>query len=105
MAMRIFGETVDDQTRCIHYHTDVDVIAIKFKCCLQYYPCHLCHEEDADHPAQTWPRNEWTEPAVLCGVCKGEMSIDGYLATTSCPTCAARLNERCAAHSHFYFQT
>ncbi|MGN7200347.1 CHY zinc finger protein [Arthrobacter sp. SAFR-044] len=103
--MRIFGETVDDQTRCIHYHTDVDVIAIKFKCCLRYYPCHLCHEEEADHPALTWPRNEWAEPAVLCGVCKSEMSINAYLSTTSCPNCAARLNERCAAHTHFYFQT
>lgn len=105
MAVRIFGKTVDDQTRCIHYHTDVDVIAIKFKCCLRYYPCHLCHEEEADHPTQTWPRNEWAEPAVLCGVCKGEMSINAYLATTSCPNCAARLNERCAAHRHFYFQS
>lgn len=104
-AMKIFGRIVDDQTRCIHYRTDVDVIAIKFKCCLRYYPCHLCHEEEADHQAQTWPRNQWSELAVLCGVCKSEMSIHAYQATTSCPNCSARLNERCAAHAHLYFQT
>lgn len=102
--MMIFGRTVDDQTRCIHYHTQEDVIAIKFKCCRRYYPCHLCHEE-AHHRAQTWPRNEWSEPAVLCGVCKGEMSIHTYLATSSCPYCGARFNERCGAHTHLYFQT
>lgn len=103
--MRIFGRTVDDETRCIHYHTEKDVIAIKFRCCLRYYPCHLCHEEDADHQPQTWPKTHWTESAVLCGVCKSEMSILAYQAATSCPNCSAPLNERCAAHAHLYFQT
>lgn len=105
MAMRIFGRTVDDQTRCVHYHTEKDVIAIKFRCCLRYYPCHLCHEEESDHKLQTWPRSRWAEPAVLCGVCECEMSIPAYLATTSCPSCGVRFNERCAAHTHLYFQT
>ncbi|WP_430297767.1 CHY zinc finger protein [Sinomonas sp. B1-1] len=48
-AVRVFGATVDDQTRCVHYRTEVDVVAIKFACCLRYYPCHLCHAEDTDH--------------------------------------------------------
>lgn len=103
--MRVFGRTVDDETRCVHYHTDKDVIAIKFKCCLRYYPCHLCHDEEADHKTQTWPRSQQAVPAVLCGVCKSEMPIHAYLATTSCPNCGAQFNERCAAHSHLYFQT
>ncbi|UUL75683.1 CHY zinc finger protein [Pseudarthrobacter sp. Fe7] len=103
--MRIFGRTVDDQTRCVHYHTEEDVIAIKFRCCLRYYPCHLCHEEESDHKLQTWPGSRWAEPAVLCGVCECEMSILAYLATTLCPSCGVRFNERCAAHTHFYFQT
>lgn len=96
---------MDDETRCIHYHTKKDVIAIKFKCCLRYYPCHLCHEEDADHQAPTWPKTHWAESAVLCGVCKSEMSIHAYQATTSCPNCSAPFNERCAAHAPLYFQT
>lgn len=43
------GRTTDDQTRCIHYHSAVDIIAIKFKCCNTYYPCFYCHEEEAGH--------------------------------------------------------
>lgn len=102
-AARVFGSTVDDQTRCVHYRTDLDVVAMKFACCLRYYPCHLCHAQDADHEPQTWPRSEWTEQAVLCGVCKGEMAIEAYLGTMSCPNCAAPFNERCTAHHHLYF--
>ena len=52
---RVLGPTADDETRCVHYQTRLDVIAIRFACCGEYYPCNLCHEEAADHPAQTWP--------------------------------------------------
>lgn len=102
-AVEVFGATVDDETRCVHYRTEVDVVAMKFACCGRYYPCHLCHAEDADHEAQTWPPDQWSEPAVLCGVCKGELAIEAYLASTSCPGCGALFNERCAAHRHLYF--
>lgn len=46
----VYGVNVDLQTRCAHYHQDIDVIAIKHYCCGKYYPCHLCHEETAGHP-------------------------------------------------------
>ena len=97
------GPTVDDETRCIHYRTPVDIIAIKFFCCGDYYPCHLCHEETADHPARQWPRERRGEKAVLCGVCRTELSIDAYLATDSCPACHSLFNERCRLHTHLYF--
>ena len=48
---RVLGRPVDEQTRCVHYRTPLDVIAIKFWCCQAYYPCHLCHEETAGHIA------------------------------------------------------
>ena len=48
----VFGPTVDDHTRCVHYATELDIIAIRFACCDRYYPCHLCHSETADHPAE-----------------------------------------------------
>jgi uncharacterized CHY-type Zn-finger protein len=43
------GVEVDSKTRCRHYHSEKDIIAIKFKCCAVYYPCHFCHEETAGH--------------------------------------------------------
>ncbi|MEU6204795.1 CHY zinc finger protein [Micromonospora musae] len=102
--MQIHGKTVDDQTRCVHYATPVDVIAIKFACCLRYYPCHLCHEETADHPASQWPLDQRGARAVLCGVCRTELTIEEYLAVDSCPSCDALFNERCRLHTHLYFQ-
>lgn len=102
--MQIYGKTIDDQTRCVHYATPVDVIAIKFACCLRYYPCHLCHAETADHSAVQWPLDKRSERAVLCGVCRAELTIDEYLAVEECPYCQAAFNERCRLHTHLYFQ-
>lgn len=41
----VYGQSIDKQTRCIHWHSALDVIAIKFKCCDKYYPCFSCHEK------------------------------------------------------------
>ena len=103
--MRVLGKLIDHQTRCEHYHSPLDVIAIKFKCCREYYPCISCHEETSGHPAQVWPATEFGTKAVLCGVCNLEMTIDQYLNSGStCPTCGARFNPGCLIHSNFYFE-
>lgn len=101
----VLGPVVDDETRCIHYHSDVDVVAIKFKCCGDYYPCHACHEETAGHPIELWPTAEQGTPGILCGVCKSELPIDEYMRRDECPRCGALFNPGCRLHSHLYFQT
>ncbi len=103
MRPRVLGPTVDDQTRCIHYRTELDVITIRFACCGEYYPCHLCHAEAADHPAQAWPEGSGAERAVVCGVCGDELTIDAYLGVEGCPTCGAAFNPGCKLHRHLYF--
>lgn len=97
------GPVVDEQTRCIHYHSPLDVIAIKFACCGEYYPCHLCHAETAGHTAAVWPVARHGELAVLCGVCQTELTITEYLGVDDCPHCAAPFNPGCRLHSHLYF--
>ena len=104
-GLTVFGLTIDDETRCVHYGTAKDVIAIKFACCQRYYPCHLCHEQTATHPAQQWPLEQRDEKALLCGVCKTELTIEAYLRVDACPTCAAEFNEGCRLHSHLYFKS
>jgi len=104
-APRVLGPVVDDMTRCVHYRTEVDIVAIRFACCNEYYPCHRCHEETADHPAQQWKLSERDQEAVLCGACGTELTIASYLATTECPNCRSPFNERCRLHTHLYFQT
>ena len=100
---RVLGPTVDDETRCVHYRTPLDVIAIRFACCREYYPCHACHAETADHAATPWPAQARGEAAVLCGVCRHELTIDAYLATDRCTACGAPFNPNCARHRHHYF--
>ncbi|WP_413332136.1 CHY zinc finger protein [Brevibacterium sp. GP-SGM9] len=101
--VRVFGKTVDEHTRCEHYSTDFDIIAICFACCDRYYPCHLCHSECADHQAEQWPRDQWEQPAILCGMCRRQLTIETYKRVDACPGCAAPFNRRCAAHSDLYF--
>lgn len=100
------GIDVDDQTRCAHYHSSRDIIAIKMKCCGTYYACKDCHAALADHPPRVWPREEWDRLAVLCGKCRNELSIEQYLACEGrCPVCHAEFNPGCRKHHHFYFET
>ncbi|CAN5403516.1 CHY zinc finger protein [soil metagenome] len=101
--MRVLGSAVDDQTRCVHYRTQLDAVAIKFACCREYYPCHLCHEENSGHEARTWPLEQRDELALLCGVCSTELSIAEYLGVDACPSCGAAFNPGCRLHSHLYF--
>lgn len=103
--MIVYGRTIDNETRCVHYGTPKDVIAIKFACCRRYYPCHLCHEESETHPAEQWPIADRWQKAILCGVCSTELTIDAYLSADGCPFCSAPFNERCRLHSELYFMS
>ena len=107
MSLRpeVCGVDLDAQTRCAHWHSPCDVIAIKMKCCGVYYACKDCHDALAGHPAQVWPRAEWDTPAVLCGVCGTEHRIQAYLDCENvCPSCGAAFNPGCRTHYHFYFE-
>ncbi len=103
-GVRVLGPVVDEQTRCVHYRTEVDIVAIRFACCGEYYPCHRCHAETAGHAAAQWPLDARGERAVLCGVCRSELTIDDYLATHACPACGSAFNEGCRLHAHLYFE-
>ena len=100
----VFGRAVDDRTRCVHWHSELDVVAIEFACCRRFYPCHTCHEETADHPATTWPVSASDRPAVLCGVCRTRTTIAAYVAGDDrCEHCGAAFNPGCRLHRHLYF--
>ena len=98
------GAVVDAQTRCAHYRGPLDVVAIRFACCGEWYPCLRCHEEAVDHGILPWPRDQRDEQAVLCGVCGSTLTIAAYLTATGCPQCAAPFNPGCALHHPVYFE-
>lgn len=99
------GSVIDQSTRCKHYHSDLDIIAIKFPCCDTYYPCYQCHEEHAGHRAKIRKREEFGERAVLCGACGYELTVNEYLQSPStCPSCEEKFNPGCKIHHHLYFE-
>jgi uncharacterized CHY-type Zn-finger protein len=101
----VHGQLVDDNTRCVHYHSALDIIAIKFKCCGEYYPCYQCHEETAGHTALAWEKDEWGTNAIFCGACKSELTIEQYMQSgNQCLYCSASFNPNCSKHYHLYFE-
>jgi uncharacterized CHY-type Zn-finger protein len=105
-GVEVQGVNVDAETRCGHWHSALDVIAIKFKCCGEWYPCFACHAETAGHAAEFWPQSEFSQKAILCGACGHQLTIDEYLASDStCTRCKVPFNPGCAKHYHLYFET
>jgi uncharacterized CHY-type Zn-finger protein len=99
------GANLDANTRCRHYHGPTDIIAIRMKCCGEYYACKDCHEELAGHPIEVWPHAEWNREAILCGKCAVELTINQYMNCDSqCPSCRTHFNPGCRNHYHFYFE-
>ena len=119
-AVPIRGVAVDPETRCAHWDSAVDVVALRFDCCEAYYPCDACHDAATDHEAAPWPRDRFDEPAVLCGSCGATLSAREYLDgdgaalrasgsrvkpdDDACPRCGAEFNPGCRAHRDRYFE-
>jgi uncharacterized CHY-type Zn-finger protein len=102
----VIGIDLDPQTRCAHYRSELDIIAIKMKCCGVYYACKDCHDALANHAIEVWPSGEWNQAAVLCGVCGTQLTIAQYLGCfNKCPHCSSGFNPGCRYHYHFYFET
>lgn len=103
---KVHGIDITRFTQCAHWHSELDIIAIKHRCCEKYYGCISCHEALAGHEPDVWPRAEWaTTRAVLCGRCRRELTIEEYLGSGSvCPGCKAGFNPGCAKHYELYFE-
>jgi len=98
------GVDVDAETRCVHYRSAVDIVAIKMKCCGFYYACKDCHAALAGHDILVWRREEFDAKAILCGACGRELSIREYLRCGArCPACGTGFNPGCEKHWRFYF--
>ncbi|MBB6647024.1 CHY zinc finger protein [Halobellus ruber] len=99
------GVAVGSETRCAHWNSELDVVALRFGCCEAFAPCHACHAETADHDPEPWPQDRFDDPAVLCGVCRTTLSARTYLdGTDACPRCGAEFNPGCRRHRDRYFE-
>jgi uncharacterized CHY-type Zn-finger protein len=102
----VSGIAVDAETRCAHYHGRSDVIALKFRCCGEWFSCFECHSQFAKHTVQVWPPADFDARAVLCGGCGHQLTVREYLdCGSACPQCRREFNPGCANHNHLYFAT
>ncbi|MGN0728129.1 CHY zinc finger protein [Treponema sp.] len=97
---KIHGKLTDQQGRCIHYNSPLDVIANKCSVCKKFYACYKCHDESEDHRFSAVSDDE--KDTVMCGVCGRTFSYREYSALSFCPGCKSRFNPRCALHKNIY---
>lgn len=104
----ICGKLVDNQSRCEHWKSPLDVISLKLKCCPgKYYACFDCHSElnDSNHTVVRYDILMDSEVnVVICGVCNHEMTFGQYNnENLCCPNCSAKFNPLCKLHYNYYF--
>ena len=108
-VMQVVGVGVNThgQSRCAHWHSDLDVLALQSPCCSKFYACATCHDALEDHPLQPWPADtKLSTKVLLCGVCEATFSAGQYLSGDKfCPdpACAAPFNPGCRKHWHVHF--
>jgi uncharacterized CHY-type Zn-finger protein len=101
----VHGIDVTPRTGCAHYHGELDIIAIRFKCCDRFFACWHCHDALAGHPPLRWQPQDLDQPAILCGACGCRLTIRQYLGCDSlCPSCGESFNPRCRLHHPLYFE-
>lgn len=102
--VEVFGDVIDKETRCLHYHGSRDIIALKCADCLRYYPCFYCHNQYESHAFAPYSRQDSDHLVVLCGCCQRELTIAAYEAVSACPACQSPFNPGCKAHAAIYFK-
>ncbi|HGL8834083.1 TPA: CHY zinc finger protein [Streptococcus agalactiae] len=86
MMQEYFGIGLDSSSRCYHYHTKLDIVALKCAVCQKYYACYKCHDALEEHCFAATKSDEMFP--VLCG---------------SCPYCRMLFNPNCQRHDSIYF--
>lgn len=101
----VHGLSLTPSTQCEHYHSPLDIIAIKHFCCRKFYACITCHDALETHKSGVWPRDQRDEKAVLCGACGHVLGVGEYMASGSrCTECEAGFNPGCKGHWKLYFE-
>lgn len=99
--MLFHGLGLDAQSRCQHYHSQLDIASLKCSYCERYYACYRCHDALESH---TFKATLSSEPyPVLCGVCLSYLTLKDYKNGT-CPVCQSAFNPACYLHDAIYFK-
>jgi len=100
----VHGFSVTPLTQCSHWHSPLDIIAIKHFCCQKFYACISCHDACESHKSGVWPFEQRDDGAVLCGQCKHVLTVTEYMECGSkCTQCGSAFNPGCKNHWEMYF--
>ena len=102
--VQVLGLKMDKETRCLHYHSPLDIVALKCFSCQTYAACYQCHDALSDHSFAPYPSSRSKDKVLLCGACQTEMTISLYRTSPSCPSCHKPFNPACKNHDHIYFK-
>ena len=98
------GLLVDAESRCVHYHTDKDIVSLQCYECRKYYACYQCHNALETHTFTPYPLSLKEDRTILCGSCKKTLTYEEYSKKSSCPYCNAAFNPACQRHHSYYFK-
>ena len=98
------GLLVDDESRCVHYHSEKDIVALQCYECKKYYACYQCHDTLESHVFSPYPLILKEARPILCGSCKTLLSYEEYTEKGTCPFCNAQFNPACQKHHSIYFR-
>ena len=98
------GLLVDDESRCVHYHSDKDIVALQCYDCKKYYACYRCHNTLETHTFCPYPLNLKEDRLILCGSCGNTLTYVEYTEKGTSPFCNAAFNPACQNHYPIYFR-
>src|SRR5699024_7970441 len=99
----LIGKLMDIETRCKSYVSVKDFMEIKFYRCNTFYTFFTGDREQVNHALGNCPKEKFNTKAILCGVCRTEMTIETYMNHNACPECGSVYNENCQLHYPIYF--
>ncbi|MDW3648542.1 MAG: CHY zinc finger protein [Bacteroidia bacterium] len=105
-GQRVQGLELDSQSRCVHWNSELDIVALRMPEDEAFYACYECYEAIHHTLPPRWKKEDFEEAkSILCGQCGTVMSVRTYLDSKNhCPSCKSSFNPGCAKHYHFYFE-
>lgn len=102
--IEVHGCLLDQESRCVHYHSKLDIISLQCYNCKKYYACYSCHDSIENHSFDPYPLSLIYDKPILCGVCYQGLTYQEYQETLSCPSCFSPFNPGCQKHKERYFK-
>ncbi|SQA00231.1 zinc finger protein [Staphylococcus aureus] len=101
---KVYGSLIDTETRCRIILPKKILLQLNLNVVINTIHAISAIMSLKKHAIKRWSEPSFNEKAILCGVCKHELTINEYMMVERCPNCQSRFNNRCKYHYHIYFE-